>query len=323
MPFASVNSFAGLGYESTPGTASTLMKWLPVTTPQVTPMQTFLRDEAYRGSPTTVYSQVAGVRHDEYEAKFYLYPESFPLLAFATLGKDTPSGSGTYTHTVKLLNDATTGSQPPSLTVQDFDGQQAFQMTDAQMADLKLTFGAEAPVEATAKFVGNPVSQITTPSGVSIPTTTFVPGWDVAVSLGGSASSVLVDGEINMTRGTTPIFTAGTQAPYKTFAGPLDVSGRMRFVVESTDPMLLTANGKWSLVQLPKVVALTFTEPSTSTTTIITMSQVQFHDAKRDRGKAFVEVEAQFTAQANATDADTGYSPIKIVSTNSIASYTA
>ena len=321
MPYTSVNSFVQLGIEGTPGTLSSSLKTIPVSSPQVTPMQTFLRDEAFRGSPASVYSQVAGVRHDEYDAKFYVYPDTFPLLAYATLVTDTVTGTTPKVHTVKLKNDATTGSQPPSVSIIDFDGQQAFQMLDAQATDLKLTFGAEAAIEATTKFIAQPWSEVSTPGSLSIGSNTFVPGWDVALTIGGTSSAVLVDGEVNLTRSVAPIFTAGQQNPYKTWAGPIDVSGRLKFVVESSDPLLLAANGSIALTQNTKAVVLTFTEPVTTYTTVITMSQVQFHDAKRTRDKAYVEVDANFTAQANTTDAGTGYSPIKIVGQNTVTSY--
>ena len=321
MPYTSVNSFVQLGIEGTSGTLSSVLKTIPVSSPQVTPMQTFLRDEAFRGSPATVYNQVAGVRHDEYEAKFYLFPDTFPLIAYAALGTDTVTGTTPKVHTVTLKNDATTGSQPPSVSIIDFDGQQAFQMLDAQSTDVKLTFGAEAAVEATTKFVALPWTQVSTPGSLSIGTNTFVPGWDVALTIGGTSSAVLVDGELNINRNSVPIFTAGTQAPYKTWAGPVEVTGRLKFVVESTDPILLTANGKYALTQSPQPVVLTFTEPTTTYTTIVTMTSVQFHDAKRTRDKAYVEVEANFTANANTTDAASGFSPIKIVAQNLVTTY--
>ena len=321
MPYTSVNSFVQLGIEGTSGTLSSVLKTIPVSSPQVTPMQTFLRDEAFRGSPATVYNQVAGVRHDEYEAKFYLFPDTFPLIAYAALGTDTVTGTTPKVHTVTLKNDATTGSQPPSVSIIDFDGQQAFQMLDAQATDLKLTFGAEAAIEATTKFVAQPWTQVSTPSSLTIGSNTFVPGWDVALTIGGSSSGVLVDGEVNLTRSAVPIFTAGQQNPYKTWAGPVEVTGRLKFVVESTDPILLTANGKYALTQSPQPVVLTFTEPTTTYTTIVTMTSVQFHDAKRTRDKAYVEVEANFTANANTTDAASGFSPIKIVAQNLVTTY--
>jgi len=51
----------------------------------------------------------------------------------------------------------------------------------------------------------------------------------------------------------------------------------------------------------------------------VTMTSVQFHDVKRTRGKEYTEVEVSFTANANATDASTGYSPIATTTINGVS----
>jgi hypothetical protein len=320
--FMTANSFLGIGLENVRGTAAASPKFIPITAPQVTPMQTFLRDEALRGSPTTVYDQVIGVRHDEYDVKGYCYADSFPIFLRSILGgTDTLAGAGPYTHGVKLLNNQT-GSQPPSVTIQDFDGATAFQMTGAQMSDLTLTFGAEAAAEWTAKFMGNPYTQIAAPSpSFTTPSTTlgFVPGWNITTSIGGSNLAYIVDGEIKMNRNTAPIFTMGKQNPQVSFAGPLDVSGRLVAVVESTSDIFSNATNGYALFDGPQATVITLTDPVSSNTIAFTMTKAQFHDVKRQRGKAFVEVEVNFTGNANATDASTGYSPIATVTTNNIS----
>ena len=87
-PFLTANSQFGLIVEATRGTlpSSGTTYYLPVVTPQVSPMQKFLRDEALRGSPVSLYDNVAGVRHDEYDVKGYVYADSFPILLRAILG---------------------------------------------------------------------------------------------------------------------------------------------------------------------------------------------------------------------------------------------
>ena len=398
MPFMSVNSFAGLGIEGTRGTASSNIKWIPVMTPQITPMQKFIRDEAYRGSPVALYNQVLSVRHDEYDVKGYAFADTFPLLAKAVLGYEAISGAGPYTHTVSLVNN-TTGSQPPSVTVQDFDGSGTFQMLAAQMGELKITFGAEAALEWEAKFMANPFTVITSPS-TSFSTEAFVPSWDVVANIGGAVVPVLVSGDLTISRGTAPIFTAqGTNAPYRNFAGPLDVKGNMKFIVENNDPMIYGSSlatttsstvalsqtttqtvtlasitgysagggvgqifhgGTWysfnytgvsgstltgvQLINGPGFttssgdavtigsyalndnnvpVSLVFTDPVSAHQITVQMSSVQFMDPKRDRSKAYVEVDAAFEAAANTTDAVSGggggYSPIKITTTNAVS----
>ena len=318
--FMTANSFLGLGIEATRGTAAATPTFIPITAPQVTPMQVFLRDEALRGSPTTVYDQVAGVRHDEYDVKGYVYGDSFPILLRAILGgADTKAGTGpTYTHGIKLLNDNTTGSQPPSVTIKDFDGATAFQMTGAQMSELALTFGAEAAAEWSAKFVGNPYTQIATPSA-SFTTASFVPGWNITTSIGGSSLAYIAEGEIRLNRNAAPIFTQGTQAPRVNFAGPLEVTGRLLAVVESTSDIFSNATNGYALFDGPQATVITLTDPVSSNSVAFTMTKAQFSDVKRQRGKSYVEVEVNFTANANATDASSGYSPIATVTTNNIS----
>lgn len=317
--FMTANSFLGLGIENTRGTAAASPTFIPITAPQVTPMQVFLRDEALRGSPTTVYDQVAGVRHDEYDVKGYVYGDSFPILLRSILGgTDTKAGTGpTYTHGIKLLNNQT-GSQPPSVTIQDFDGATAFQMTGAQMSELSLTFGAEAAAEWTAKFMGNPYTQISAPSP-SITSASFVPGWNITTSIGGSSLAYIAEGEIRMNRNAAPIFTMGTQAPRVSFAGPLEVTGRLLAVVETTSDIFSNATNGYALFDGPQATVITLTDPVSSNNIAFTMTKAQFSDVKRQRGKSYVEVEVNFTANANATDATTGYSPIATVTTNNIS----
>ena len=399
MPYMSVNSYVGLGIETTVGTPSSNIKWLPVTSPQVTPQQMWLRDEAYRGSAVAVYNTVLGVRHDEYDFKGHVFADTFGLLAKATLGYEAITGSSPYTHTTSLLKN-TTGSQPPSVTIQDFDGANPFQITAGQLADLKVTFGAEAALEYEAKFMGNPFTVLTSNPTASFSTDAFIPAWDVSLTINGTAVTVLIDGEIALTRGTSSIFTAaGTYAPYRNFAGPINATGRMKFVVESNDPILygnattvatttslvagtpttlpVTASTNFSstggagvlyvgstaytiaytgtsagnltgvtvtngnstvsatstslvapnsngLVDNAVPVVLTFTNPTAPTETVkFQMSSVQFFNPKRSRSKAYVEVDAEFVALANTTDATSGagggYSPIQIAAVNSVS----
>ena len=316
--FMTANSFLGIGLENVRNTAAASPTFIPITAPQVTPMQVFLRDEALRGSPTTVYDQVTGVRHDEYDVKGYCYADSFPILLRAILGgTDTKAGTGPYTHGIKLLNNQT-GSQPPSVTIQDFDGATAFQMTGAQMSELTLTFGAEAAAEWSAKFMGNPYTQISAPSP-TISAASFVPGWDITTSIAGVSLPYIVEGEIKMNRNTAPIFTMGQQAPRVSFAGPLEVTGRLLAVVETTSDIFSNATNGYALFDGPQATVITMTDPVSSNTIAFTMTKAQFHDVKRQRGKAFVEVEVNFTGNANATDATSGYSPIATVTTNNIS----
>lgn len=327
MAFLTANSYLGILQETTRGTtppAGTPV-YIPVFSPQVTPMQTFLRDEALRGSPTTVYDQVQGVRHDEYDAKFYLYADTLPWLVTSVLGgNDTVTGSGPYTHAIKLYNNATNGSQPRSFSIMDFDGANYFVMTGAQADSLAITFGAEAAAEATVKFFANPYTSSTTAptpfTSLSLSTEHMIPAWDTVISVAGTTFTYISTGELNLARKTAPIFTMGTQAPHVNFAGPLEVTGKFTAVVDSNADTWSTTASATALTRSPQTVVITMTDPNdTGHSFAVTMTSVQFQDVKRTRGKEYTEVEVSFTANANNTDSSTGYSPIATTTINGVS----
>jgi len=214
------NSYLGIMPEVTRGTLNSggTPVYIPVTAPQVTPMQTFLRDEALRGSPVMVYDQVQGVRHDEYDAKFYLFADTFPNLVKAVLGgTDTVTGAGPYTHNIKLLNNASIGSQPQSYSIMDFDGANYFTLLGAQADQLEISFGAEAAAESTVKFMTNPYTSGTSAtapfSSPSLSTVHMIPAWDTTITVAGTTYTYIQDGTLTLARKTAPIFTMGAQAP--------------------------------------------------------------------------------------------------------------
>ena len=335
MAFLSANSYMGLVVEATRGTLPTggTPVYIPVTSPQVTPMQTFLRDEAFRGSPTLVYDQVQGVRHDEYDAKFYLFADTFGTLVKATLGgTDTVTGSTVYTHNIKLLNNAAVGSQPQSYSIFDFDGANQFVMTGAQADSLNITFGAEAAADATVKFMANPYTSYTSAPApfttLSLSTEHLIPAWDTSITISGinsgAALTYIATGELSLARKTAPIFTMGTQAPLVNFAGPIEVTGKFTAIVNSTSDAWSTGTTAEALTRSPQTMTITMTDPNDTTSATnhsiaFTMTSVQFHDVKRTRGKEYTEVEVSFTANANATDATTGYSPVQATIVNAVA----
>lgn len=328
MPFLSANSYLGIIKEVTSGTLPTTgtPSWIPVSTPQITPQQMFLRDEAFRGSPTTVYDQVAGVRHDEVEFKSYLFADTFPVLAQSILGgADTVTGSTAYTHTIKVLNSASTGSQPPTYSILDFDGANYFTTTASQADSLALTFGAEAAAEATIKYLANPYTSYTSAPTVfasqSLSSEHLIPAWDTTVSIGGTTYTNVTTGDLTINRKTQAIYTLGTQAPYDLFAGPIEVTGKFTFVVATNADVFTTGSSAYGLTRSPQAIVITLTDPNdasggTQHSVALTMTTAQFHNVKRTRGKEFTEIEVEFTANANTTDSATGYSPIKVVTIN-------
>ena len=144
----------------------------------------------------------------------------------------------------------------------------------------------------------------------------MIPAWDTTITVAGTTYTYIQDGTLTLARKTAPIFTMGAQAPYQNFAGPIEVTGKFTAVVNSlTDPWS-TGSGATALTRSPQALVITFTDPNDSISATqysvsFTMTQAQFQNVKRTRGKAYTEVEVEFTANADATDATTGYSPIQ------------
>lgn len=341
-------------------------------------MVTWLPDESLRGSPADTYGNVAGIRHDTYDAKGDAYLDTFPNILRAALGStdtvataptnttltascaagattisctttiavgkwfslDTGAliethrcasvtGSGPFIvtptfpiinahasaavvtgltgHALSLLNAATTGSQPPSYTITDFDGAVARQLADGQLDSLSLDFATGTSLAWTAKYLANPFTNVATPTTESFSTELFVPGYSCTVAIGGVVSTVVVSGSVAITRNTVAIETANNaqQIPYRIFAGPIGVTGKLTFVVESGDTTLVIGT-----TSAKQVMDLIFTNPQDGNQLVLQMSQVQLQDPKINRGKAYVEVDTNFVAEANATDALLGYAPI-------------
>jgi len=331
MAYLSANSYLGLVAEVTRGTLPTgaTPTYIPVATPQVTPTQTFLRDEAFRGSPVLVYDEIQGVRHDEVEFKSFLYADTFPLLLTAVLGgNDTVTGSGPYVHTIGLYNNAANGSQPLSYSILDFDGANYFTMTGAQADQIAITFGAEAAADGTIKFMSNPYTSYTTApapfTSLSLSTEHMIPAWDTTIVVGGTTFNYISTGELTLARKTQPIFTMGQQAPHTNFAGPIEVTGKFTAVVDSTSDSWSTGTGATALTRAPQTMTITLTDPNDATSGTqhsieFQMSQVQFMNPKRTTSKEYTEIEVEFTAVANTTDAVSGYAPIKTITTNGIS----
>jgi hypothetical protein len=329
--FLVANGYVGAVAEVTRGTTpgSGTAFWIPTENPAVVPMQTFLDDKALRGSPVELYDMVQGVRHDELDFKSYLYADTFPVYIKALFGGTdtvTPT-TASYSHVIPLLNSASTGSQPLSYSLCVFDGANFFTMPGGQASSLNLTYGAEVAADATVKWITNPyVSATSAPApftSLSMTAEHLIPSWDATITIGGSSISYIQSGDMVIDRKTAPIFTMGTASPYTNFAGPISVSGKFTCVVASNADPFSTGTG-FALTRAQEAIVLTLTDPNDVHTSIndsisVTMTQAQFHNSKRTLGKTYTELEIEFAAEADTTDATTGYSPLKATIVNGIS----
>jgi hypothetical protein len=310
------NSYWGLAAETTRGTAASINTYTPISEPKIEPKLTWIKDQALRGSPVMDYDEVPGVRHDEFSGKTFIYYDVFPNLWRAALGStDTVAsvGPSLWTHTIGVLNSPNVGSQPPSYTLINYSVDNTYQLLASQLSDLTLTLGADAAAEATFTFITNPY---TTAASIAVNESTahLMPAWNCGASIGGASVAVVENFEIDIKRNTAAIHTLGQQAPYRNWAGPLSVEGKMTLVVEqgvNFNAQALSRNQQQVLLQV--------TDPVTNYYSLVQMSACQLENPVITVGKSYISLEAAFVAVSNTTDAITGYAPIKTVSSNDIS----
>jgi hypothetical protein len=252
------------------------------------------------GSGATLESHITGTPTG---AGPFTIPLIQPLLNGQANGATV---TGFTSHTIGVLNSPTVGNQPPSVTLVDFDGVTARQITGAQGDSLNITFGADAAFAWTGKWIGNANTSVGAPSNV-YSTEIFVPGYSVQAAIGGAVLAQVVSGECDIKRSAEAIQTADSSvAPFVNWAGPLSVTGKLSFVVLTGDNTL-TAGTSY----LKQALNLLFAEPQTGHALKLQMSQVQYDSPKINRGKSYVQVDCNYTAEGNATDAvGGGYSPL-------------
>lgn len=317
MPYMVANSYMGLAVESQYGVAASVSTFTPVASPKLTPNLKFLDDSDFRGSPGMHYDQVPGTRYDGYSFKSYIFSDVFPEIVRAALGSvDTVAsvGPSLWTHTIGLQNSPNTGSQPPSYTIINDSVDNTYSLTASRLSDLSISFASDAAVEATASFVCN---QFTTTASVTANESVqhLVPAWNCSASINGASVAVVESGSIDIKRSTTSIFTLGNSGPYNNFAGPIDVTGKLVFIVEAGQPWYADALTR---AQIP--VVLRFVDPVTGFAQQFTMSACQLTSPQIDQSKTWVELDTSFTACMNTTDVQTfGYAPIKFQATNNIS----
>lgn len=329
-------SYLGIAKETRPaaGSAPTSVAatdFIPFTTLNPVDQIKYLDDKGIRGSMTEEYGVIQGNRWSEIDFAGDVFPDTIGYVLGGILGDVATSGTvGAYTHVMSLLNSQATNGQPVTWTLSDYySGGSATtrRFAGCQFGSCDLKFSADALLTYTAKATGYPsaTSANPTPSFSTVPP---VPSWSGAVSIGGSSTAILADGNVNITRPISPIWTVdGNQNPYQLFCGPLTVSGSLKLVYESDTASGLTAYLTNSQPSLDIVFASSVIQnPTITAATSLTlhMTQAAFTLAKVDRSKDYIEMDITYKAIANTSDVgvSSGFSPIKVTLLNAKASGT-
>jgi hypothetical protein len=279
---------------------------------------TYLDDKGMRGSMVDEYDVIQGNIHSEFEFAGDVFADTIGYVAAGVLGDVTTTGaSAPYSHAIATLNSQASNGQPPTFTLSDYYSlgtASTRQYAGTQFESVDFKFSADALLTYTAKAKGYQSATAANPTP-SFSTVTPTPSWEGIVTLNGSASTLLADGNCNIKRAVDPIWTVdGNQRPYQLFAGALTVDGALTLVLESDTELT------YYLSNTRPALDIAFSHGSGATTQAVKlhMSKCAFTVAKIERSKEYIELSVTYKALANTTDAGTsaGYSPIKVTLQN-------
>lgn len=315
----SVRSYLGIAKEATRGTAVAPTDFIPVMKDALKPVDIVdpLYDTGLRGSNALNYNYIPGRTRSTVDFGGAVFADTVGYGIAGLLGSVATTGaSAPFTHTISLFNSLASGGdvQPISYTLTDFYAVDVRSYPGCQFSDFSLKFNADGMLEYDAKSTG------WASETVSDPTPTFstilpTPVWRGTVSVGGSTVATAMTGNIDMKRPATPIYgISATQDPYQVFLGPLEVTGKITFVMEDDSELLNFLNN----TQPALVFNWAYGSGAAEVQIQATLTKGAYTTGVIERGEDFVQVSVDFNAQANTTDdgASGGFSPIKWVLKN-------
>lgn len=321
----SVRSYLGIAKEVTKGTAVAPTDFIPVSKDSLKPVDIIdpLFDQGLRGSNVLNYNYIPGRTRSTVDYGGAVFADTVGYAIAGLLGSVATTGaSAPFTHTISLFNSLTSNVdvQPISYTLTDFYAVDVRSYPGCQFSDFSLKFNADGMLEYDTKTTGY-ASEL-----VSDPTPTFstvlpTPVWRGTVSIGGSAVTTAMSGNIDMKRPATPIYgISNTQDPYQVFLGPLEVTGKITFVMENDSQLLNFLNNSQPAI----VLNWAYGAGASAVQIQATITKGAYTAGVIERGEDFVQVTIDLNGQSNTTDAGSsgGYSPIKWVLQNAKASGT-
>jgi len=289
-------SFVGGGKETVQGTPVVPTFSLPVKSISPEDVIDTIVDETMRGNPAVSQGVYGGASSSTFGHDGHPYPDTFGHL-LAALGMTDTLGvvaAGKTPHTFKA-----SAAQPPSYTLTDFDVVEAVAYPGCLLDDLTVKVDLKGAVEYSAKWMGWPGVQVTTPVPVFGSLQPFL-GWQLIWTAGGVASTRVLSSEWTFKRGVEVIHSSdGTQGPRETFADALDVDCKFKVLFENrTDYDRFIAYAE-------HIVVGSLVQPAGNggARLDITMSRATCTKATRDQGQKFVQLDCELRGSFNSTDA--------------------
>lgn len=299
-------TFLGIGKETTFGTAVAPTYYPPFKDVKPEDVIDYIKDQGTRGAMAMTYNVINGVQHSTMDITTDAYPDVLGLFLLAIMGSDTVTGTGPYTHTLKLNR---TG-QPVSLTHTYYDGTSYRQFAGHMVEEVDLKWAANAALEISLKSQGKVSATTTTVTPTPTSTLPFA-GWEFTTTLGGSANLNLVGFDLSLKRKLYVQHSANNSTnPTAIVAGGLEVTGKATF--DKADDTELSA----FLNNTQPALVLTGTQPTSNYQLTLNMGKCAF---LKDpvTAKEVVQGDVEFEGLDNTSN----NGPLAITLVNGVATY--
>ena len=321
----SVRSYLGIAKEVTKGTIVAPTDFIPVAKDSLKPQDIVdpLYDTGLRGSNVLNYAYIQGRTRATVDFGGAVFADTVGYGIAGLLGSVATTGaSAPFTHTISLKNSLTSDVdvQPISYTLTDFYAVDVRSYPGCQFSDFSLKFNADGMLEYDTKTTGWASSTVADPTP-SFSTILPTPVWRGTVNIGGAQVATAMSGNIDMSRPVTPVYgISNTQNPYQVFLGPLEVTGKITFLMETDAELTRFLNNSQPAI----VLNWSYGAGASAVQIQATISKGAYTAAMIERGEDFVQVSIDLNGQSTTTDAGStgGFAPIKWVLQNAKASGT-
>jgi hypothetical protein len=297
------------------GTTIAATDYIPYTT--ITPYDEikWLEDTGIRGSRVALYDQVEGPRMGMFDISGDVFCDTIGWPLFGVLNDQGYTVGPPQIFTGAVLNSG--NGQPTPIMYIDNNSTVCRAYAGAVHSEIALAFNADGKITYTAKATGYVSGPITAPTA-SYSALEVAPAWAITATIGGTANVLVQEGSITIKPSSVDAINTldGSQDPYGFFANAVEADGKMLFVYEDDTQLYnYLNNSKPSLDFL-------FSRGAGATLEALQlhMTSCGYTTGKPVRTKSFVELEVEFKALGNTTDAGAsgGRSPIKATLKNAL-----
>lgn len=305
--------------------------YMPVTALDQPDTIAYVSDAGVRGSNVASYGQYQVAGQSDITFGGDVIYDTFGYLLGSVFGAVDFSGGSPNTHTFAGMNTAASNGQPTELMIWVYNGYNTRLYVGCKASELVIKFDPMQLVTWTTKFEGF-LSMVYAGTGstpnISNPTSSFSAitpqgAWQAAMTVAGTSIPALLTCDYTFKRTTMEAIHTlqSNQSPYKIWAGSLETTGNLNFVME--DDTILAHYLKND--QPATVTTLTNGTGATQVQIQIQSTKTNFVAGWKPKvlgGKGYVEVGGPINCVANTTDgntAGTAYSPSRVVLKNAVA----